>query len=258
MKFEWKNAALRQLPPWLLRVVGGAVSKGIATPVDTEQDRSAEAIALRFPGGGDNGVVIHPQALSYLGRERRILRGPGETDETFAERLRGWWDAHRTRGGPYALLSQMHAFFRATNNGTIQYINQKGASVSIDPSGNFTRSIVPSWTGDGADPPYWARFYLVFFLPSNTLTVPLETEEGDQVLTEAGEPLFIDVSIYDLTSEEFGLICSVPHEWSAAHIDRIYILLVPSGGEGWGIPETRTWGDGREWGGGLSPVLFTC
>lgn len=260
MKLEWKNAALRQVPPWLRRVVGGAVTKGIATPVDTEQDRSTEAITLRFPGGSDaNAAIIHPEALALLGRERRILRGPGETDETFAERLRGFWDAHRTRGGPYALLQQMHEFFKASNNAPIQYINQKGASVTIDAAGNFTRSTVAGWTGDGEDPPSWARFYLVFYLTADVLTVPLVTESGDPVVTEDGEPILIESSIFSLSASDLELLCSVPREWNAAHVDRIYIALIPPGGIAWGLPPGIAWGDpGLTWGGGLSPALITC
>jgi len=257
---DWKNAALRQVPPWLTRAIGRAVTKGMASPVDEMQANTAEAITLRFPGGSDeNNVVIHPEALSLLGRERRILRGPGEADETFAERLRGFWDAHRTRGGAYALLQQMHDFFLSTNNAPIQYINQVGASVTIDAAGAFTRSTIDTWTGDGQNPTQWARFFLVFYLDGETISVPLVTEDGEPVVTEDGEAITVEVSIFDLDAEDIETLCAVPREWSAAHIDRIYIVLMPAGGYAWGLPPGTRWGDpGLTWGGGLSPAVITC
>jgi len=260
VKFDWKNAALRELPPWLRRTVGSAAVKGMATPVDAEQDRSSESIALRFPGGSEsNAATIHPNALSLIGRERRILRGPGESDEAYAERLRGWWDAHRTRGGAYALLTQLHKYFLALNNCPIQYINQDGASVTVAADGSFTRSTIPTWTGDGADPPFWARFYLVFYLDGSVLNFALITEDGDPILTEDGEQIVVSVSIFDLTSDDHKMLCAIAHEWNAAHVDRIYIVLMPAGGYAWGLPPGIMWGDaGKTWGGGLSPAVITC
>lgn len=257
---DWKNAAIGQVPPWLRRAIGGALTRGMATPIDTMQADTAEAITLRFPGGSDaNAVAIHPEGLALLGRERRILRGPGETDETFAERLRAWWDSHRTRGNAYALLQQMHDFFLSTNNVPIQYINQFGSSVTIDAAGAFTRSTVAGWSGDGQNPPKWARFYLVFYLAGPTIDVPLLTEDDEPIVTEDGEALLASVSIYALTAEDIDLLCAVPREWSAAHIDRIYITLLPATGNAWGLPPGIAWGDvGLTWGAGDLPVTITC
>jgi len=256
--FEWCSAMLRVSPPWLRRVVGGAIMKGIGTPVDTEQNRSAEGVELRFPGGGANGVSIHPDALGLIGRERRILRGPGELDSVFADRLRAWWDSHLTRGGPYALLGQMHAFFLATNNVPIQYISNLGAEVTVAADGTFTRGTVAGWLGDGAVPPSWARFFLVLYLDGDTLSFVLTDAAGDPIFTAGGEPILVTTSIYALTAADLDLICSVPREWNAAHVDRIYIVLIPSGGIAWGLPPGTLWGDpGLTWGGGLA-VNFTC
>ena len=74
-RLRFVGAILRILPPWLRRTVGGAIMKGLATPIDDEVNRDVEGVELRFPGGA-NGLSIHSEALSLLGRERRILRGP--------------------------------------------------------------------------------------------------------------------------------------------------------------------------------------
>ena len=102
-------------------------------------------------------------------------------------------------------------------------------------------------------------FFLLFYLDGTTLDIPLETENGEPVLTESGESVLSTVSIYSLASEDIDLICSVPREWSAAHIDKVYITLIPGGGVAWGVPPTLSWGQpGLTWGQGDSPVQITC
>lgn len=258
VRLEFCAAMLRVSPPWLQRFVGGAIMKGLGTPIDTEVDRNAEGVETRFPLGRD-GATIHPEALSLLGRERRILRGPGELDTTFAQRLRTFWDAHRTRGSAYALLGQLFEFFRATNNVPIQYIANSGTSVTVDAAGTFTRSVVGGWSGDGEYPTKWARFFLVFYLLDNNFSEPLEDENGNAITDGNGAPVLVQTSIYSLSTAQQEIICSVPREWSAAHIDRIYIVLIPGGGYAWGLPPGIAWGDvGKTWGGSSDAVTFQC
>ena len=257
--FEWCSALLRVSPPWLRRRVGGAIMKGIGTVVDTEQDRTVEGVNLRFPGGGTNGVPIHPAALSLLATERRILRGPGELDATFAVRLRKWWDSHRTRGGAFSLLTQMREFFLATNNVPIQYIANSGTFVTVAADGTFTRGTIVGWTGDGEYPLKWARFFLIFFLDTTTFGTPLLDEMGDPILAEDGTAIVVETAIIALTAFDIETLCSVPREWNAAHIDQIYLVLIPVDGVAWGVPDTLKWGDpGLTWGGSSDSVQIIC
>jgi len=233
------DAVLRLSPPWLRRAVGSAIMQGMGKSIDAEVDRDVEGVELRFPGGA-NGLAIHASALGLIGRERRILRGPGELDETYAARLRRWWDSHRTRGGAYALLEQMFEYFLATNNVTITYVSNIGTSQArVDAAGTITRGTftAPGWVGDGFVPPSWARFFIFMELDGTTLgTVP----------------------ILSLTASDFDMLCAVPREWSSAHIDRIYFALLPTGGIVWGFPASLVWGAaGKTWGGDAA-ITFTC
>jgi hypothetical protein len=230
-RFSFIYAMKNVSPPWLRRVVGGAVMESLGVPVETLVDRTVESLRKRFPN------ALSPEALGYLGRERRILRGPNEPAATYAARLLTWWDSHLTRGGPYALLTQMHAYFADAENPTIDCVSNNGVRHTVDSSGTITRGSYAGFTGDGEAPTKWARLFIFFQLPGTTIF---------------GE------DIYALTAETQALICSVPREWKAAHIDRIYIRLVPSGGIAWGYPETLVWGaPGEVWGGGLT-VGYTC
>lgn len=255
IRLSFVFAMLRVGPPWLRRAVGGAVMQGLGEPIENEVDRNLEGLRLRFPADGAD-----EDALGLIGRERRILRGPGELASTFALRLRQWWDAHRIRGSAYALLRQLHAYFESTNNVPVTYVSNLGANMRIDSAGAIDRDgwIAPGWTGDGAVPPYWARFFLFFEFPGTTFSSPLVDENGDPILTEDGEAILTEVDLYALTASDLEEICAVPAEWSAAHIDRIYIALLPVDGILWGFPATLEWGSpGKTWGGGLA-VVFTC
>lgn len=96
---------LDTVPPWLTRVVGEKFLRSLGDNVDALVTRVAQGVRHRFPND------IDESALGSVGRERRIRRGPEEDAATYARRLRRWWDAHRRRGGPYALLGQLHAYF---------------------------------------------------------------------------------------------------------------------------------------------------
>src|SRR5690606_17408066 len=114
----------------------------------------------RFPGFA--GYTSLPE----LGRDRRIRRGLIESDATYAARLLRWLDDHPNRGGPYAMLRQLHAFF-APNNFRIELINTSGRRYTMAIDGTITRDDV-TWT---PGPPCdlaggeWARWWLFFFVP---------------------------------------------------------------------------------------------
>lgn len=257
VRLSFSAAMLRVSPPWLRRLVGGAIMQGVGDTIENEVDRNVEGLRLRFPDAG-----VDEDAIGYLGRERRILRGPGELGSTFAIRLRKWWDSHRIRGNEYALLDQMHAYFLATNPTLeIVYIANSGtADAKVDAAGVITRDngVSPGWTGDGENPPYWARFFLFLQFDGTVYQAVLLDGDGNPILNMAGDPVLVTISLYALTAADLEEICAVPHEWSAAHIDRIYIVLLPVNGIAWGYPATLQWGDvGRTWGGDLA-VVFTC
>lgn len=226
--------------------------EGMGERIEALVDRTTESLRKRFPSGDS------PEALGFLGRERRILRGPGETSAGFAERLLTWWDAHATRGGPYALLTQMWAFFKDSNNVPITLIANSGLRHDVDVDGNITQSVQTGWTGDGLYPDKWARIFLIFSLDTATISVPLLDGTGTPVLDSNGDPILTAVSIYALTDAEKEIICAVPREWNAAHIDKIYIILLPPGGYVFGFPPVQFGDPGVTFGGSSLAALFEC
>lgn len=230
-RYSFIRAMVTISPPWLRRLVGGAMMESLGVPVETVLDRTIASVKQRFPN------EANPQALGYIGRERRIIRGVNEDAATYAARLILWWDSHRTRGNAYALLTQAHAYFVNAENPEIDLIANSGRRHTVAPDGTITRGDFAAWTGDGEYPDKWARFFFILNLPQ------------DKIFGE---------NIYTLTPEHVESISTVPREWSAAHIDKIYIRVLPVNGILWGYPESLTWGEpGRTWGGDLGLAWTT-
>jgi hypothetical protein len=131
------------LPPWLRRKNGFRLMGALADVLDDVIDRTALAVAARFPTD-----VAAPDALAGIGADRRIRRGPAEGAVTYARRLRGWWDAHKRRGSPYALLGQLFAYWRDTFPMRIDAVAQSGLRHVMAVDGSITRDEIV-WDGNG-------------------------------------------------------------------------------------------------------------
>lgn len=215
--YSFIAGCVRVSPPWLRRAVGGAIMRSLGTPIEEQTERNVLGIGLRFPSGSQ------PDALGAIGAERRILRGPGESSVTYAARLRTWLDAHRTRGGGFALASQLYAYFVTALGVPVDIIGETGVNHSIAADGTITRNVIDSWVGSAT----WARFYVILNLDAETYPVP--------DLSDTGEPLgtFTQVALGALTDAERASICAVISDWSPAHIARARAILLPPGAELW-------------------------
>jgi hypothetical protein len=248
MRLSFTVGLAKLSPPWLRRSVGGRVMQGIATVLDAHVVRVVESVRLRFPGFHED--AIDESALALSGRERRIRRGPLEDASTYAPRLRGFWDAHRLRGGPYALLEQLDAFFEAWLNVRMDVVYASGTRRWIDDGvpGVITRDAI-TWEADGSGK--WARFWVFFYVPA---LIPglggddITTEDDDDIITEGGDDLITDgaISPAELGDLEQQIFRFIPREWSAAHIDRIEVVLLWDERRLWNYPQpVPTW---AEWG----------
>lgn len=230
-------------PPWLQRTRGARLMVSLAEQADVLIDRMIEGVALRMPGALG---PIDPTALALTGRERRIRRGPGEDAETYARRLRTWWDAHRTRGGPYALLGQLRAFFLDWLPVRMDVVYHSGTRRWMDENGVITRDSIV-WNADGSG--LWAQFWVFFHLPTQVPATGLLLTEGDDTITtEDGDPIVAEMTASpdELTAEQLEVFTAIPREWSAGHIKTVHVVLLWSARRLWDYPQpVPTW---DEWG----------
>lgn len=235
-------------PPWLQRSVGGRVMTAIAATLDSLAERAADGVSMRFPG------LVNDDSLSAIGRDRGIRRGPGEAGATYARRLRPWWDDHRVRGGPYALLRQVHAYLLAWLNVRVDVVYHSGTRRWIDEDGVITRDAITWSVPPDGDADRWAQIWVVYHLPD---LIPVDgetlvTSDGEIIVTSGGDALVTTASISPgaLTSAEAEIFLAIPREWSAAHIARTFVVLLYGAGELWDYPAPMgTW---DEW---ESPTL---
>lgn len=221
-------------PPWLQRGNAEKILYAIGVQLDALGDALVAGVKLRFPGLYSN------ESLFLLGRERRIRRGRTETDAVYASRLIRWLDDHRMRGGPYALLAQLHAHY-APAAFPIDLVYRSGRRYRMDADGNVVRDMI-SWNPD-ANTAKWARWWLFYHLPD---ALPAGRVWGSGTYSSAR------VWGSGLSPQEVSDFRLVPREWGNAHsFGRI--VLLPPGARLWGYPP-RTWGTGT-WGAGRSVSL---
>lgn len=204
---RFTDAIVSAAPPWLRRSVGGRVLRGIGEVVERVFHATSDGIATRFPGA----VIGADDSLPYTGRDRRLARGPAEDATTYARRLRTWWDAHRRRGGSYALLEQLHLFLVNTEPRRWDLVARNGVRHILDgATGAITRDVIPVDKSDR-----WARmrvFVLFDGFPS-------------------------------ISEQQRDAYTYIPREWDAAHVEETKVVAIwpPDGGGVWDYPPGELW-----------------
>ena len=206
---------LKWCPPWLARALGFAdkYMYSFAVHADMLGEALTAGVKLRFPG------LYSPESLPLIGRERRIARGPAESDASYAPRLLRWLDDHRARGGPYAMLAQIYAYYAASGSFVVELVYRNGKRFAMDTAGAVVEDLV-AFSVD-AEPERWARWWLFYYLPPG-------------------------VDVTALTDAEVASYRLVPREWNAAHCIGS-LMLVGDGGELWNYPDGHVWNESGTW-----------
>jgi hypothetical protein len=230
MFITFRDTLRKISPPWLQGGRVGKVMYAIGLQFDGLTDLATDAVKNRFPG------IWLNEGLAYSGRERRIRRGRNEAAATYAERLVGWLDAHRRRGGPFALLEQLYGFWRS-NPFPIELLYVHGTRFRLESDGTITWSSSPF---DIVKSAQWARWWLFYDWP--------HTIGPDGVWDDPGT--WDDGGVWDsdLSPEDVEDVRLVPEDWNAGHTLGTVVLVQP-GIELWDYPEGEwdepggTWGD---------------
>ncbi len=226
-QLTFRDAIRKAVPVWLQKGNAEKILYALAIQFDGLTDAVTAGVKARFPG------LYSPESLAVLGRDRRIRRGRYDTDQTYATRLLRWLDDHANRGGPYAMLQQIHAHF-APNNFPIELVYASGARFALATDGTITRDYTFPLDGD---PAQWARWTLYYHWPvsygsDGTWGAPGLWGDGGVWGSNVPPDTVTDLKL-------------VPTEWNAAHALGTLVLLGPGAGL-WGVPPTDTWGMGGD------------
>jgi len=90
---------------WLAGPNSGRILWTVGKTCDTAIEWLYEGIKQRFPD------YAAEDALPWIGRDRRVIRGVAESTDSYRERLKDWLNAIRVWGTPWAVLMNIQAYF---------------------------------------------------------------------------------------------------------------------------------------------------
>lgn len=144
------------VPSWLSSGEGEFVLYSLGIMLDAGLERLRLGTLARFPSQAPS------DALGYLGRDRKIVRGINEPDAAYAARLIRWLDDHAIRGNPFALHDQIRAYCQA--DVMVRTVDRRGNWYTT--AANGTRSVAlkaGNWDWDGGAATQWARFWVIIY-----------------------------------------------------------------------------------------------
>jgi hypothetical protein len=219
----FRTSFKKLLPSWLSIDQGELLWWSLGVVMDGFLQRAYLGTRARFP------TYTPEDALSYMSRDRKIVRGIGETADNFAIRLIRWLDDHRTRGNPYALMEQLAAYCQASVR--IRTVDRRGNVFTRARDGTPSKTTVtpadPGWEWDGiAKSPQWARFWVIIYPESDGGTPPTYTPWDNKVPFD-GSWLFDGTHMYGTTATpgEVATVQQIINDWKPAGAHCEWIII---------------------------------
>ena len=202
-------------PPWLRKEGGTAegiqYSEGLA--LDGIGDWAADGVKAAMPGYGPS------DALSYIGRDMQIDRGPNETDAHYEARLQRAVDSHRVKGSGAELLRQLLSWFSPATTAPIRIVSNSAVWHEINTTTEVvTKTIVgTNWNWDGYTSSRWWRGWVVI----DSTTAPWAADLWDLVA------LWGDGGTWgsDASSAEVASLQRIVDRWKPAHMTCMNIIV---------------------------------
>lgn len=200
----------KSLPRWLTDEEGELVGYSLDLLKQIFVERVRLGLLARFPS------YAPPDALASVGRERRVVRGINESQESFAGRCVAWLDDRDTSGNPFTLMQKLAEY---TGPGpSFRTVDNRGNWFSRDESGNRSYLLKrENWDWDN-EPSRWSRFWVIIY--PNSLWVP-QAKYGSGI--KYGEP--DKVFGATITPAQVATIRSLVADWKPLHGRCVNIIL---------------------------------
>lgn len=150
-------------PRWLVDDEGEATLVGysLSLLMDAFLEKTQLGLLAKLPEAAASLGMT--DALDLTGRDRRTLRGIGETDAAYATRMKAWLTDAKKRGSPFMLMQKLS-----------EYIGTGSSFRTVDARGNwFSRSAAGvetyllnqgNWNWDSTvAASNWSRFWVIIY-----------------------------------------------------------------------------------------------
>lgn len=162
----FRDGIVKFLVGWLRGHFGSRYVYSAAIQLDGLGDAIVEGMRAQLPGEGT------PEALPFIGRDRRIVRGFVEQEGSYVGRLRLWLQDWRTAGNVFALCRQMQGYLSPFGV-TIRTVSNEGEWHTLAPDGSVShhRSLPNNWDWDSGiiseawRRSRWSRVWIVLYPP---------------------------------------------------------------------------------------------
>lgn len=212
---SFRVTILELAPRWLSTGNAAALLRSFGSMFDELLVQLKEGKKASFP------EYAPDDALGLIGNDRRILKGPAETNANYRPRLVRAIDSHRVQGSGFELLRQLAGFLSGQGNPPIRLVSNRATWHEYDwTNGTITKTKVgTNWNWDD-NTARWHRGWVIID-SSNGPFGP-----GPNFGDPAGGT-FDDGAVFgsDATEQEVQSIQRLVQEWKPknVHVTRIIV-----------------------------------
>ena len=205
---RFRRAFKKLAPSWLTTGEGELVLYSLGLIMDSFAERMRLSLQAKMP------THAPTDALSRLGRDRKIVRGINEPAAAYSARLLRYLDDHRVRGNPYALMDQLAEYCQA--DVMIRTVDRRGNWYTRERDGS--RSVLldqGNWDWDGTAVTQWSRFWVIIYPTSAGEPWSQQTQWGSTSRTTGTTA----------TTDQIASVKSIVREWKPAGTKCEWIII---------------------------------
>ncbi len=166
MPLQYRDRLRFEVPSWLsdrpLNTAGFRILYALSAIMDGIVQYALEGFQMRLPGIGSS------TALDIIGKDRGIVRGFEETDESYAERLIEWLEYWRYAGNAFVLLKALQTYLPLDT--TVKIVTRSGLWYVVYPDRTIEVLKTNNWDWDSISNPdranRWADFWVIIDPPN--------------------------------------------------------------------------------------------